>query len=70
MNIEEISAKVLDEIIPQSHERIIETLRNELPKEYSLEVFATLAVNLFKESQRFTVDYVDAMLDKILNAQK
>lgn len=70
MNVEEISAKVLDKIKQQSDKRIIETLLNDLPKEYSLDVVTTLAVNVLRESQAFTVDYVNAILTEILNTQK
>ena len=70
MNIEEISAKMLDKLLTQSNERLEVNLREGLKQADGKDYIASLATEILAESREFTVDYVNAMLNEILNGQK
>ncbi|MDE6781172.1 MAG: hypothetical protein K2J40_06920 [Ruminococcus sp.] len=70
MNIEEISAKMLDKLLTQSDKRFEVNLREGLKQADGKDYIASLASEILCESRDFTVDYVNAILNEILNGQK
>ena len=70
MNIEEISEKVLYEILTQSDERLLNALCEEKQSTHQKDNMVKIVSNVLSESRHFTVDYVNAMLNEILNGQK
>lgn len=70
MNIKEISDKIVDAILTQSDKRFEKNLREEMQHTHEENNMVTLVTEMLIESRNFTVDYVNAMLNELLNAQK
>lgn len=70
MNVKEISDKIVDAILTQSDKRFEKNLREEMQHTHEENNMVTLVTEMLIESRNFTVDYVNAMLNELLNAQK